>query len=194
MEIVRIGKHTVKVSLNTEEAKEYSAASYENLNDVEIKEAFSKLLLKIKEKVDFSYAGRKIFTEIYPSKDGGCEVFISCISLEAQKALNREKEQIGEIKKQKTLRSIYDFDILENLLSASYRLNEIHCKNESSVFYDEERKRYILVLEEIYHKDLKYAFLLEYSKHIKGTALNYIKEHYKCILKRDGIKILSALA
>lgn len=191
MEILRIGKHAIKISLNTDEAQEYKILDSEILDSDEIKEAFSRLLLKAKEAVDFSYAGRKIFTEIFPSKDGGCEIYVSCISVEAENAVYKNKSNQPDVKKPKL--SIFDFDSIDNLLLACYRLKEIDYKSRSSIYYDIEKKRYFMILEDVYIKDLKYAFLLEYAKYLKGSIASYIKEHYKCIIKREGVKILSAL-
>ncbi len=193
MEILRIGKHAIKISLNIDEAQEYRVLDSESLEDEEIREAFSKLLLKARETVDFSYAGRKIFTEIFPSKDGGCEIYISCISMEAEKTVYKDKNQQTDNKKPKAMLSIFDFDNIDNLLLACYRLKEIKYKNKSSVYYDIEKKRYLMILEDVYIKDIKYAFLLEYAKCLKGSIASYVKEHYKCILKKDGVKVLSAL-
>ena len=193
MEILRIGKHAIKISLNIDEAQEYKIAECENTGNEEIKEAFSRLLLKAKEAVDFSYAGRKIITEIFQSRDGGCEIYISCISTEAQNTVYKDKNSHTDAKKPKQILSVFDFDSIDNLLAVCYRLNEISYKNKSSVYYDAEGKRYFMILEDVYIKDLKYAFLLEYAKYLKGSVVSYIKEHYKCIIKRDGIRILSAL-
>ena len=63
MEILRIGKQAVKVSLNREEATKYNILNNEELNENEIKEAFSCLLKEIKSKTDFSYSNKKLFTE-----------------------------------------------------------------------------------------------------------------------------------
>ena len=161
MEILRIGKHAIKISLNTDEAQEYKILDSEILDSDEIKEAFSRLLLKAKEAVDFSYAGRKIFTEIFPSKDGGCEIYVSCISVEAENAVYKNKSNQPDVKKPKL--SIFDFDSIDNLLLACYRLKEIDYKSRSSIYYDIEKKRYFMILEDVYIKDLKYAFLLEYA-------------------------------
>lgn len=193
MEILRIGKHAVKVSLTIEEASEYKAASYGELDNQEIKEAFSKLLLKVKERVDFSYAGKNIFTEIYPKNDGGCEIFISCIGTEANKAVYKDKNQPTEQKKTKLSSSIYSFDDLKNLLFVCYRLNEIQYNGKCSLYYDYDREEYVLILDDVLPKDLKYAFILEYGKYIKGNNKDFIKEHFKCVLKKDSVKILSAL-
>lgn len=194
MEILRIGKHAIKISLNNDETQEYKILNSDDIDSEEIRESFARLLSKVKETVDFSYAGRKIFTEIFPSKDGGCEIYVSCISVEAENAVYKDKGDQSDNKKPRLMISIFDFENMENLLLVCYRLREINYKSRSSVYYDEYKKRYFLMLEDIYIKDLKYAFLLEYAKYIKGTVASYIKEHCKCILKKDGVKILSALA
>ena len=193
MEILRIGKHAIKIALNKDETKEYKVLDSETLDNDEIKDAFSKLLSKAKEKVDFSYAGRKIFTEIFPNKDGGCEIFVSCISVEAEKAIYKDKGQSADNKKSRASIAIFDFDCLENLLFACYRLNEIKFKSKSSVYYDSDKKRYYIILEDIYIKDIKFAFLNEYARYVKSNVSSYINEHYKCVIKNEGVKILSAL-
>ena len=40
-----------------------------------------------------------------------------------------------------------------------------------TVDYDTEKKRYLMMLEDVYIKDLKYAFLLEYAKYLKRSVV-----------------------
>ncbi len=193
MEILRIGKQAVKVSLNQEETIKYNILDSETLEENEIKEAFSLLLKEIKSKTDFSYNNKKLFTEIFPSKNGGCEIYISCIGTEANKTVYKDKNPDIEAKK-KTTQAIYELDNLDKLLNVAYRLNEIKHREKSSVYYDTDRKMYLLVLENLNFKNLKYAFLLEYGKYIKCNIVAYLSEHYQCIVKNDAVKILSPLA
>ena len=192
MEILKIGKQAVKVSLNVQETIKYKITTTEELSEAEIKENFSLLLNEIKKKTDFSYANKKIFTEIFPSKDGGCEIYISCIGTEADNIVYKEKSTETDTKKKLTP-SIYVFDGIEELLNVSYRLNEIKHSRKSSIFYDNEKNRYFLILEDINVKNIKYAFLLEYAKYIKGSVHVFLKEHYKCLINKDAIKVLSSL-
>lgn len=191
MEILRIGKHAIKITLNDEEAQEYKVLNAESSDERELKDAFSRLLSKAKELTDFSYAGRKIFTEIFPSQKGGCDIFISCINSEKDISVNKGK--LNEPKKDRKIFTIVYFDSFNSLLFSCYRLSEIKHKGNSSVYYDEEKKRYIAVFEDAYIKDLKFAFLLEYGKIAKSSTLDYIKEHYKCIIKGEAVQILSVL-
>jgi len=190
MEILRIGKYAIKISLSDAEAKEYKILECESLEEKEIKAAFAKLLKNTNEAVDFLYSGRKIFTEIYPNKNGGCEVFISTVNVD-NKASNEKIQK--DIKKSRLQHSIYEISSLETLLKIAFRLKEIEFDGKSSVYYNEQNQNYILVLEETYSKELKYAFILEYGKLLKSNLIYYIKEHFKCVAKKDGVKILALL-
>ena len=185
MEILRIGKYAVKVSLDTEEASKYKLLSKDQVSEGDMKAEIEKLLERVTEKIDFTYLGRKLFTEIYPNKNGGCEVFISTISIEEGKHSDAKKNKFS---------SVYSIDTVERLLKMCFRLNEINFDGKSSVFYDMEGKKYYLILENIFTKELKYAFLVEYAKQIKSSAIAYIKEHYRCIIKKNGVKRLADLA
>ncbi len=188
MEILRIGKYAIKISLSNTEAREYKLTNNEDCDDNEIKEAFSRLLDNAKDLADFSYTGRKIFTEIYPCKDGGCEVFISTTTTDQRLAQSTPK--------QKSLlhTTIYEFSSLKGLFKACFRLNEIKFKGKSSIYYDFDAEHYFLILENIFSKELKFAFLLEYAKILKSSALLYVLEHYKCIIKGNAIKQFANLA
>ena len=186
MEILRIGKYAIKISLSDTEAKEYKLTDSESCDEVEIKEAFSRLLDNARELADFSYAGRKIFTEIYPCKEGGCEVFISTTALEPKQTQAKPKSSVHT--------SIYEFPNLKYLLKACFRLEEIKFKGKSSIFYDIDTEHYFLVLENIFSKELKFAFLHEYAKSLKSSVIMYISEHYKCILKSNAVKQLASLS
>jgi hypothetical protein len=185
MEILRIGKYAVKVSLDTEEALNYKLLDKESKNENDIKLEIERLLEKVTEKIDFTYSGRRLFTEIYPSKNGGCEVFISTI--------NYDESKTHENKRGKFV-SLYAIDTIERMLKICFRLNEISFDGKSSVYYDATGKKYYLLLENVFTKELKYAFLLEYAKQVKSSSIGYIKEHYKCIIKKNGVKLLAALA
>ena len=191
MEILRIGKYAIKISLSGKEAKEYKIVDSDKYDDNEIKEAFARLLSNATERTDFTYTGRKIFTEIYPCKDGGCEVFISTTGYDS-KQTTREQ---GKSKIKSSIHtSIYEFNSLKNLLKVCFRLNEIKFKEKSSVYYDFDKEKYYLILENTFSKELKFAFLVEYARIIKGATVLYITEHFKCISKGNAVKQFALLS
>ena len=190
MEILRIGKFALKITLNAEETEKYKIFS-DNDDSEAIKSRFTLLLQNAKEKVDFSFEGRKIFTEIYQGKDGGCEIFVSTISKE-QEATQKPQNEDSHRAKQSI--SVYEFQNLEMLLKVSKRLNQIDYNGKCSVLYNHESKKYYIIFEDIFAKELRFAFLKEYSKQVKSSASGYIKEHCRDLLKKNTIKTLALLA
>ena len=186
MEILRIGNHSVKVTLDLYEANEYNIFDSDNHKIFE-------LLNMVKEKIDFSYEERKIFTEIYPSKKGGCDIFINCVLTEEDSFVGAEKCVNQECTKNRKNYYIFNVDSFEILVSLCYRLNEINYKGKSTIYRDEENERYFITLENASVKDLKYAFLLEYAKQIKFGTFEYVKEHCKCVLKDNAVHKLAVL-
>lgn len=188
MEIIKIGSDSLKISLCTKETNEYKL---DEIDNELMKNSFLKLLLKVKESISYKPIGEKIVAEIFSGKDGGCEIFVSRVEVEGQ--VYKEKITEETLKKPKQLLTVYSFDSIEKLLMAVNRLHDIRYNGTSSAYYDEEKEKYYIVLEEISPKDLRYAFMNEYAKYVRGSLYLLIKEHCKCICKRDAIKKLSNL-
>lgn len=187
MEIIKIGNDSMKISLCNNEAYEYGIAPYQREEDAQ--RGFARLLVKTKEKLNFKPKEEKIVGEIFCGRDGGCEIFVSRV--EAQDKVYKEKIPQDVVKKPRPLTSVYSFDDIEKLLIVVRRLNDIKYGGESSVYYNEQKGKYYIILEDVSIKELKYAFLAEYAKSLKSNLSYYIKEHYTSICKKDGIKILS---
>lgn len=187
MNIIKIGKDAMKISLCNEEAEELGFSNKES--EENMKASFIRLLIRTKEQLDFVVMEQKIVGEIFSGNDGGCEIFVSRV--EAQDKVYKEKIPQEAIKKPRQLASVFVFDRIDNLISATKRLMEIGYNRTSSVYYDEENEKYYIILEDVSIKDIKYSFLAEYARAIKGGRNIYIKEHYKCLCKNNGVKILS---
>ena len=187
MEIIKIGNDSMKISLCDKEVKKFCLDENENLE--RLRAGFIDLIMTAREKIDFKVAGKKLTGEMFSGKDGGCEVFVSRV--EVLEAVYKDRVEEESVRKSRPISSIFSFDGIENLIVISKRLTDVRYSGQSSVYYDEERDKYIIILEDVSVKELKYAFMNEYSRGVKACMLPYIKEHYKCICKRDAIKLLS---
>ena len=188
MEIIKIGSDSVKISLCGEEAGEYDL----NYDDAELlKNGFINLLLKLRESFSFAVIGEKITAEMFTGKDGGCEIFISRV--EVCDKVYKEKVIEDTSKKPKHIAAVYIFDSFNKVLEVASRLDRMEFLAESSLYYDDEKENYYFMFEELNSKDLKYAFIHEYGKYIKSSLYPVIKEHHRCIFKRNAIKKLSQL-
>ncbi|MBQ8147074.1 MAG: adaptor protein MecA [Clostridia bacterium] len=188
MEIIKIGSDSLKISLCTKEANEYKL---DKIDNELMKNSFLKLLLKVKESISYKAIGEKIVAEIFSGKDGGCEIFVSRV--EVTESMYKEKTTEEAVKKPKQLSTIYSFDNVDKLLMAINRLHNIRYSGTSSAYYDEEKDKYYILLEDVSSKDIRYAFMNEYARYIRGSLSSLIKEHCKCICKRDAVKKLSNL-
>ena len=100
-------------------------------------------------------------------------------------------EQIGPRPRAKL---VYSVEELDSLLVILNRLNKAEKKIKSSVYYDENIKKYYLILEDVSKKEAFLAFIGEYAKQVKISYLPYIQEHFICISKSHAIGEISGLS
>lgn len=188
MEIMKITDTSIKISLCATEAQEYNLNEESQLDTKEVKKSFAKLLSKAKKEVGFRYAGENIVAEIFSSKDGGYEIFVSYLNLEEK--MYREKANSEKILRQGQS-VIYSFDELENLLLVISRLSKLELGVKSSLYLDQDNKKYYLILDGVSKKDIFLGFICEYATPIKSNHLTYIYEYTKCIIKENAISSLT---
>ena len=187
MEIIKIGNNAVKISLCTEEAKELGIDSFQSIE--KLNNSYINLITNVKNGFGYKILDEKVIGEIFSGVDGGCEIFVS--KTEAQSQVYRDRNQDENVKKQKPITSIYSFDNLEKLLAITKRLKEIDYDGASSVYYDEGKGKYYIFLDDVSIKDIKFAFISEYSRAVKSSMSLHIKEHFKCLCKKNGVETFS---
>lgn len=182
MEIIKLGSDSYKISLSAEEAKKYDFA----LTDESKRESaltLQNLIDTVKKKEQIDMGENKICAQIYLSKDGGCEVFISKAQIPKQIAKDKRAGS----------QSLYRFDTLDSLLSVCARLEAVNRETHCCIYHSEETGAYYLLINGIYTKELKYAFLCEFGTRIKNNAISYISEHCKTVCENNALEIFSKL-
>lgn len=183
MEILKISDSVVKITLCQSEAKEYDLNDKSELDTEEMKKSFSKLLLKAKNEVGFKFAGENIVAEIFSSKDGGYEIFVSYHK--AEEKMYKEKTVPEKIQRQTFL-----VDGLDNLLVIFSRLKNANYKGSSALYYDTVAQKYYIIIDPVSKKDLKYAFLNEYARFLRTLTVTYIDDRIIPICKENAIETL----
>ena len=77
MELILISKSKLKIMLNESDMKEYSIGKDTDCVDPSARKAIRSILERAKEQVGFNTEGDEIFVQLYTSKKGGCELFIT---------------------------------------------------------------------------------------------------------------------
>ena len=186
MDIIRIGNDSLKITLGAREAEKYGF-TYKYCND-NMKDGFLRLLVDAKEYIDYRAVDKKIVGEIFTGKDGVCEIFVSRV----EEKVYKDRTQEAVLRNPRQIISVYSFNNLDNLLSVAKRLKSINYSGASSVYYDDIEENYYFLLEDVSVRELRFAFVLEYAAALKSNMIVHIKEHFKCIFKKDGVKRLAA--
>ena len=174
MEFVKINEKSIKIELTKTEAIKYELNSAVSLEPEKSKAVFSQMLAEAKKEIGFHYAGERIVAEIFDSRDGGCEIFISCIS--GDKTMYKDAGEEVLLSKLKLQNQVFCFDDIDSLLEGCYLLMQLDCEKNTSAYYDRDKNKFYIILEDVSKKDVKFAFLYEISKHVKPNRIEYIKE------------------
>ena len=220
MELIMISDSKLKIMLTLDDMKTYSldcaTLDYDN---TETRRAFWSILDEAKHRTGFDAASEKVFVQVYPSRTGGCEMYVTKLGIFADRTARCEESEeeeddvrlnLGgkeEVKDRdvhirdgkkfvKTL--VYRFLDAERLINACARLEEYGYSDESSAYFCEEDKggRYYLTIKDsgYFAGREEYPFVTEYADRVDSDTFEmYIGEHGKCICRKSAVKIMSGI-
>ena len=194
MEYIMINEEKLKVMLEHNDLEEWDisveALDYSN---PEAKLVFEEILHYARENFGFDTSGHKVLLQIFPSRDGGCEVFITKLSglspaEEYPQASREHKESVA-----------FSFDRLSYLLAVCKRLAEKGYGGESEAWADDYGKWYLILSQSniSLFGELPipndFSFISEYGDTQSPRALSlYLGEHAK-IICADAVNALGGL-
>ncbi len=214
MKTIRISDTKLKVMLSKRDMLDSPVG--EGIIDTasdETREAIRGFLDKAGREHGVDISSGRLFIQLYPDKEGGCEMFVTRLDGKTAATINEkdQKEAMPMIPRaavktdstEKVTRTsryavgIYEFAELEALLCACGRLSEAGTAGQSAVYAGEFPMRYFLVIcESGSHSDIPTDALIdEYGgKRRKNEVYAYIKEHCKVVCGNDAVQCLGALA
>ena len=206
MEIIMISSSKLKVMLGADDLRQFELnADQLDYSNTDTKRMFWDVLSKAKHQTGFDTDGQRVLVQLYPSKEGGCEMFVTKIGILCSSDSFECRENKGDDKcheiiyknKKNSSFSVFSFESTEDMISVCRRLRLIGYIGESSAYFDEKGKAY-LFLSDIEFDELtppdEFSFILEYAKPENLQKLNYyFSEHGKLICEKDAVSILSTL-
>ncbi|MBR7185413.1 MAG: adaptor protein MecA [Clostridia bacterium] len=195
MELILISDSKLKIMLTRDDMQQYAlncdTIDYDN---TETRRAFWSILDEAKHRTGFDAAAERVFVQLYPSKEGGCEMYVTKLGFDegrAQRALLP-----GGASKRGVLRSricAYRFACLDDLVTVCRRLRLLPASPPSSVWRDDEGGWH-LILDETDAAPAPLSFLCEFGDAEDAGRLSmYIAEHGICVRQGDAAKVLGAL-
>ena len=186
MELLRIGKEKLKIILTHEDLRAFEMDEDDlDYANTETKRMLWDILHQAKTSVGFNADGHRVLVQLYPSRHGGCEMFVTRLGalpcdcpteLEDDHDAGEDpfdaSEEVNSLyspqpfHEKKLRRSAFSFECLSNLLAACRRLSE--CGHQGKSFaYRSDDGQYHLFLEELertpYCSLDEFSFLFEYG-------------------------------
>jgi len=210
MELIRISDRKLKVMLTPLDMRHFELSNESFGTDaVETSRAFHLLLEEIRRQTGFDTDDRHVSVQYFPSREGGCEMFISNLQSEETQmrhfisaslpAAQQDSESKLPQKRNGGFRKecAYRFDRLTHLLCACKRLCTQDCICESEAFR-EESGAYILFLKILTSSPFSLPeeldFIVEYGSMENAALMRlYIREHGKSICEQNAVTELAAL-
>lgn len=209
MELIRISDSKLKIMLTPSDMCHFELCN-DSLGDdsLKMRKAFRLLMDEVKKQSGFDADDRHISIQYFPSREGGCEMFVTnlpesppVMSAKEEKALTKpagarfpvSSKSGGGFRKD----CAYRFDDLNHLLRVCKRLWKMGYVGESSAFRD-EKKQYYLILTVLcsspFSMPEELSFVLEYGYWENPSFLRlYIKEHGCLLCSPDAVEQLARL-
>ncbi|MBE6590256.1 MAG: adaptor protein MecA [Ruminococcaceae bacterium] len=208
MELIRISDRKLKIMLTPSDMQQFELnADTFGEDSAEMHRTFRLLLEEIKKRTDFDADDQRFSVQYFPSREGGCEMFISHLSSpmgdtesEAPSAFPVTTSlclQKGHAERGFHREVAYRFSTLTSLLHTCQRLRGITYIGTNSA-YSDERGYYFLFISFLSSSPFttpeELNFIVEYGS-IENTAILklYLREHGKVICEENAIHQLGTL-
>ncbi len=207
MELIRISDHKLKIMLTPSDMRHFEMNNIQFGEEVsDLRRSFRLLMHELRDEIGFDADDNRISVQYFPSREGGCEMFIS--NLEPAPAdspkclLPRAKGTLeglpSTLPAERFRREYaYAFSELHHLQTACRRLKERGYIGESSAFRDTGGTYYLFLsflAASAYTMPEELHFMTEYGRLENADRLRlYIREHGHSIVSEGAVQTLAEL-
>lgn len=192
MELIRVSHSKLKVMLTPDDVERLHLDPETSENE-DLHSAFRTLLREIKEDCGFDPDGKELSIQYFPSREGGCEMFISHLSEaeEETQAADGPPQKIAGFHKEYAFR----FAEMEALLMACKRLFSMGYIGDSQAYIDEKSNCFLflgVLSGHPFEMPEELRFLSEYGRQESvSDAKLYLSEYGKSICPSSAVQILA---
>lgn len=198
LELIMINSEKIKIMLTREDMTKYNIHMYSlGHTGSAIKEAFGEVLSDIKTRTGFDTLSSKTILQVYPSRDGGCEVYITRLKNDL-KLKNGEKHECAGQSTNITVKRwlekvIFSFEKLTDTIDAC-RLLYLSGYDKSSSLYLCDDTYYLFLETEIKPKGRydELTSLCDFGKRLECKITQaFICEHGELIVPDRAVEALA---
>ena len=208
MDLIRISDSKLKIMLTSSDMTHYDLHN-DNISiaDQHVRRVLRKLLEDAKEKIGFDSDMSRLYVQMYPCVDGGCELFISkadvgdenghYCGLPILPAATKQGRALRASERRGLDMCAYSFVQLEHLIAVCKRLDAFGFCGQSHVYANSSHTFYLILSDfptpSLYSPD-EFCFLGEYgTRENARTLLPYLSEYCSVICKENAVQTLMQL-
>jgi len=177
MNVIRIGPDNVKVELTREDTERFGldTEGEDSLLAPETARSVKKIMESVRDESGIDFCGERVAIRLFPSRDGGCELFVSRLS-------SRSNERASEKTEEKN--AVLRFFEVEEASAAARELD-----TSGGDAFTDSRSLFLIIPKSLLAGHSELSKKRVSFPHIEA----YIEEHLKQIYSGDAIERLSLL-
>jgi negative regulator of genetic competence, sporulation and motility len=186
MELIVINDSKLKIMLSPDDMKEFDLdCDSVDYSSTETRRAFWSILDEAKHRTGFDAASQRIYIQLYPSRQGGCEMYVTKIGNAKSPDIFCDDQK----------RYAYIFNSLDLMIRVCRQLESIELDSTSDAFSDDSG-HFLLLLGVDPQKDIpNLSFVNEFGESLDFyTVEPYIAEHCKRICSGNAVLRLASLS
>lgn len=185
MEHIIISQGKLKLMLTKDDLDKYELGGEISGENTPSGSSIRNLLEDAGRATGFDISSEKAFVQIYPSRDGGAEVYITCLTKKGA-AFNEGKKIEREY--------VFVFDDFNLMLEACSKISDDNITGNSSAWHL-DGKYYLYICESDYSLNGIIGLMSRYAKLVDSPFMpSYLKEHCKCFIESKAINHLLQIA
>lgn len=200
MDLIRISDSKLKIMLTSTDMTHYNLHTDSiSIADQHVRRVLQQLLIDAKAQTGFDGDVSHLYVQMFPSADGGCELFISKpdTKTEARLPVLQQKGRIIAPERHGHDVTVYSFSCLAHLILVCKRLSAIGFSGNSNVYADSKHTYYLVLCDlpthSLYSLD-EYCFLGEYGCRENARTLHaYLAEYCTLICQGNAVAVLMQL-
>ncbi len=184
MELIRISDSKIKLMLTSDDMASYTGSTREMLREI---------MHDACRKCGSTPIEGRLFIQMYPSRKGGCELFVTRLGERNGETTMREGEErtLTEYRPypSRERHIVYSFETMNHLLGCCLGLLQLGYRGTSSAYIDRGRRNYYLLL-------VSETFIAgeNFGKLCPSRTYYYINEHCDVICGEEAVEKLGRLA
>ena len=200
MEWIRISANKLKIMLTAEDARHYDLDCREStFSDTATRTVFREILSDVYRETGFEASAEKTYIQMYPSKEGGCELFITKTGLvltsEEEKSPRTVAKYIPRLSsRQRNCTLAYLFGELAHLLIGCRALQRESNALTSDAYHDDKGQWWLTITPQEGFQNSRLAPLDDLGRRVPfENAQIFLLEHATKICSENALDTLGAL-